>query len=164
MASIKTSSAAQKSLSQPLYSKMEVQCADPDLKREALSELFDHCMAPISTLPPATRCLSFNGSRTRPLSAAPLLDLDLSPSSFLPSSPESGARSVVMSPVMPANEAGPYFNTQHASCDFAQDKEEQEQEQEECAAVGTFASLRRRLYGGDLHPEAAASVSSLHRD
>ncbi|KAJ2395394.1 hypothetical protein GGI05_001604, partial [Coemansia sp. RSA 2603] len=90
-----------------LLSRIEVQCTDPDLKREALSELFDHCMTPIAATHPISRNQSgavsprtgcgSNGLRARPLSAAPLLDLDLT-NHLLSNAPVS-INSGLMSPV-----------------------------------------------------------------
>ncbi|KAJ1962549.1 hypothetical protein GGI12_002587 [Dipsacomyces acuminosporus] len=167
----------------PPFSRVEVQFADPELKREALSELFDHCMAPISTLPQPTRCTSnpgIKGYRARPQSAAPLFELELSPS-FLASASEAEPPSAVISPIAPHDEAGLYFDARYSqyqpqqhyqqepcaapsgaeATDYLQDGEEA---YEEHAAIGIFANLRKKLYGGNLHSEASSSVSSLHRD
>ncbi|KAJ2807964.1 hypothetical protein H4R20_001065 [Coemansia guatemalensis] len=160
-----------------------VQCADPDLKREALSELFDHCMTPIAS--PRMLCSMVNDSshssspgsrgrlilRARPLSAAPVLNLDISRPA-LGEQPVK-ATSGLLSPVTPSHEydtATFYSPAVEGSC-FACDDEQEDQADggagdDECGfecgdppALGTFADLRRKLYGGDhLHAVAAADA------
>ncbi|KAJ1811698.1 hypothetical protein LPJ56_000874 [Coemansia sp. RSA 2599] len=173
-----------------LFSRIEVQCTDPDLKREALSELFDHCMTPrpgcqSGNVSPRA---SSHGVRARPLSAAPLFDLDLS-NQILNNTPVS-ISSGLMSPVTPSNDEDAVFLAQmqdmHSArqlpldpsalkMDFCvnraysqaataanddNDDEDDEEDDEygvyECAGsfrqqptLGTFADLRRKLYGSE---------------
>ncbi|KAJ2357548.1 hypothetical protein IWW50_006507 [Coemansia erecta] len=124
-----------------------VQCADPDLKREALSELFDYCMTPITS--PRTLCPSSSfvhertarlKQRARPLSAAPALELELT-RALAPVEMASG----MPSPLSPSHVAyTAYFNGIDGGAD--------DEGGSECdlPAVGTFADLRRKLYGGEL--------------
>ncbi|KAJ2784547.1 hypothetical protein GGI15_002225 [Coemansia interrupta] len=172
-----------------LFSRIEVQCTDPDLKREALSELFDHCMTPIAATHPISRNQSgsvspragsgSNGLRARPLSAAPLLDLDLT-NHLLSNAPVS-INSGLMSPVTLSNDddealfdsrlQGNSVGTTAISgggnsgdddiCvdddEYDDDDDEEEYGAYECVGsfkqpptLGTFADLRRKLYGSDL--------------
>ncbi|KAJ1721146.1 hypothetical protein LPJ53_004306 [Coemansia erecta] len=167
-----------------LFSRIEVQCTDPDLKREALSELFDHCMTPIAATHPISRNQSgavspragcgSNGLRARPLSAAPLLDLDLT-NQLLSNAPVS-INSGLMSPVTLSNDDEALFdrrlqgnpvsattisdNSNIGSDDVCVDDDEYDDEEfgaYECVGsfkqpptLGTFADLRRKLYGNDL--------------
>ncbi|KAJ2495867.1 hypothetical protein GGH96_006201 [Coemansia sp. RSA 1972] len=125
-----------------------VQCADPDLKRAALSELFDHCMTPIvseRTLCPSS---SFVHERTRrhtqrarPLSAAPALNIEL-PQHTLASTPTVEIVSGLVSPLSPTHD---FYST--FGCDSGAD-DEGGSEYELPQTGGTFANLRRKLYGG----------------
>ncbi|KAJ2614371.1 hypothetical protein H4S08_001734 [Coemansia sp. RSA 1365] len=152
-----------------------VQCADPDLKREALSELFDHCMTPIgeSRMLSSMMNSSKPGSRKRllrPLSAAPVLDLDIS-RSVLDEQSEK-ATSGLLSPVSPSQEyhktnfyspevEGSYFECDEENQIGGADETEDDEngfEYNDIPVLGTFADLRRKLYGGDLHVVAAADV------
>ncbi|KAJ2742908.1 hypothetical protein GGI20_004149 [Coemansia sp. BCRC 34301] len=138
-------------------SQIAVQCLDPELKREALSELFDHCMTPISTLPPsALRCMSSPGSlgkdmvRTRPLSAAPMLWLDMA------QQPTEPVNTGLLSPASPPSSTeltfyGEYYEDEDDEYDDDADQEPHDSSQ---PALGTFADLRRKLYGGDVHGAA----------
>ncbi|KAJ1880162.1 hypothetical protein LPJ57_002415 [Coemansia sp. RSA 486] len=166
-----------------LFSRIEVQCTDPDLKREALSELFDHCMTPRpgcqsgSVSPRA----SIHGVRARPLSAAPLFELDLS-THMLTNAPVS-ISSGLMSPVTPSTDEDAVFLTQmhdmlaarqlpsnpsalqndlcvDRAYEHAVDDDDEDEDEEygmyECVgsfrqqpALGTFADLRRKLYGSE---------------
>ncbi|KAJ1939757.1 hypothetical protein EC988_007227 [Linderina pennispora] len=74
MNSTKTSPSLRPLASPPIH-KIEVEFADPALKLEAISELFDHCMTPIAATVQHTQ--NKWQSRARPLSAAPQLQLDL---------------------------------------------------------------------------------------
>ncbi|KAJ2308058.1 hypothetical protein IWW54_004188, partial [Coemansia sp. RSA 2705] len=101
-----------------------IQCADPDLKREALSELFDHCMTPLAS--PRPLCSSdglghrrsrLGQQRARPLSAAPALDLTI-----LTAAPVEVA-SGLMSPLTPSRvDAGAYFADAFGSTGGADDE------------------------------------------
>ncbi|KAJ2846201.1 hypothetical protein J3B02_004473 [Coemansia erecta] len=166
-----------------LFSRIEVQCTDPDLKREALSELFDHCMTPRPACQSgsASPRASSHGMRARPLSAAPLFDLDLS-THILTNSPMS-INSGLMSPITPSNDQDAVFIAQingmlatrqlpsdpsalqknlcvdRAYGQAADDEDEDDDDEYgvyECAgsfkqqpALGTFADLRRKLYGSE---------------
>ncbi|PIA15268.1 hypothetical protein COEREDRAFT_82229 [Coemansia reversa NRRL 1564] len=156
-----------------------VQCADPDLKREALSELFDHCMTPIGDsqmLSSMMNDASNPGSqkrillRARPLSAAPVLDIDIS-RSVLNEQPEK-ATSGLLSPMSPSHEydTATFYSPTVEGSYFDFDEENQiggadETEDDECGfecsdlpVLGTFADLRRKLYGGELHVVATADA------
>ncbi|KAJ2862181.1 hypothetical protein GGH94_004438 [Coemansia aciculifera] len=142
----------------PNLSRIAVQCLDPELKREALSELFDHCMTPISALPPAAmRCLSSPGSlgecvvRTRPLSAAPMLFLDMA-------KPELAepVNTGLLSPASPPSNAELTFYGQYYD-DEDEDEDEGGAQELQTPALGTFADLRRKLYGGDVHGTATTA-------
>ncbi|KAJ1891848.1 hypothetical protein LPJ66_006690 [Kickxella alabastrina] len=199
MTSIKPAIISKRSTSSPtrplLFSRLEVQYTDPDLKREALSELFDHCMSPIcSTTPSLTTSRytsgtglagSNDGLRARPMSAAPLFDLDLS-NRILPNAPVS-INSGLISPVTSYSDEGALFCNrqqhqhqlrQHERTEsqvehFGQYAEDNGEEYDddgygmyECvgsfkqsAELGTFADLRRKLYGSDLHASAQAPTN-----
>ncbi|KAJ2080621.1 hypothetical protein H4R24_002942 [Coemansia sp. RSA 988] len=145
-----------------------VQCADPDLKREALSELFDHCMTPIAS--PRMLCSKMNDStpgtrgqlllRARPLSAAPILDLDISRPAL--SEQSQKMTSGLLSPVTPSHDddMATFYSPTVDGSYFASDDDDEDQTggagDDECGfecggspALGTFADLRRKLYGGE---------------
>ncbi|KAJ1731185.1 hypothetical protein LPJ61_002656 [Coemansia biformis] len=151
-----------------------VQCAYPELKREALSELFDHCMTPLAS--PRAQC-SEPGTRplrARPLSAAPTLGMDFA-RGVLGASP--AAATGMVSPTSPAAGSEPdlgppcpldngYFvqgccsagGIDCCGADGCGDGDGDGDGGSDCGqapARGTFADLRRRLYGGDLHAVAA---------
>ncbi|KAJ1801204.1 hypothetical protein LPJ59_000478 [Coemansia sp. RSA 2399] len=171
---------------QPLYNRIEVQCTDPDMKREALSELFDHCMTPITaTFPIAAGSRYANavdGSspfsrehrqlRPRPLSAAPLLEVDVY-SAF--ASREAGAMSMDIGLLSPlslsegavvngsgGNIATTLCSQQHNPFDDAAFESADDGSLSSCCTpgqLGTFAALRRKLYGGDVHVDDNAASS-----
>ncbi|KAJ2720330.1 hypothetical protein GGI07_004669 [Coemansia sp. Benny D115] len=158
-------------------SRIEVQCTDPDLKRAALSELFDHCMSPIavtaSALPQALKPRlsapldpEARRLRARPLSAAPLIDLGLSTNALPDLSidlPALGHQlSGLVSPVTPSNDHGSAVfygidaEIEGLGSDGDDDGDDDEYGVYECVGsfrqpqeLGTFADLRRRLYGGE---------------
>ncbi|KAJ2900536.1 hypothetical protein IWW38_000411 [Coemansia aciculifera] len=150
-------------------SQIDVQCFDPDLKREALSELFDHCMTPISALPPSTlRSMSSpfgdDGSvtvRARPLSAAPptMLWLDMAVEKQAVEVVNTG----LVSPASPPSSSADL--TVYGDDGYYDDEEDDDYEDETSAsisvlsssALGTFADLRRKLYGGDVHGDVVAA-------
>ncbi|KAJ2488184.1 hypothetical protein IWW37_004965 [Coemansia sp. RSA 2050] len=147
----------------PNLSRITVQCLDPELKREALSELFDHCMTPISALPPTPmRCLSSPASsgegavRTRPLSAAPLLFLDMAKPEIV--EPVSTGLLSPASPPMSAEQAfyGQYYGDEDEDDEDDEDEGGAQQDMQ-TPALGTFADLRRKLYGGDAHSSATTA-------
>ncbi|KAJ2458647.1 hypothetical protein GGF42_001946 [Coemansia sp. RSA 2424] len=150
-------------------SQISVQCLDPELKREALSELFDHCMSPISgnggTLPPsALRCMSSPGllgkdrARTRPLSAAPMLVLDAVTRQQPATEPVNTGLMSPASP-LPGSAELAFYGDYYEDEDY-DDDDGSEQEMHENTlppALGTFADLRRKLYGGDVHGTATTA-------
>ncbi|KAJ2794789.1 hypothetical protein H4R21_005362 [Coemansia helicoidea] len=144
-----------------------VQCAYLDLKREALSELFDHCMTPLVS--PRTPGSEQSGwpQRARPLSAAPALDIDISHDVLAP--PPVSAPGL-LSPEMPADQGEPapctvctldssYFTLVgcdgDTDCDGSGDVSG-DADHSHPQARSTFADLRRKLYGGAMHAVAAA--------
>ncbi|KAJ2744712.1 hypothetical protein H4S06_005416, partial [Coemansia sp. BCRC 34490] len=178
---------------QPMYNRIEVQCTDPDLKREALSELFDHCMTPITTTFPiiaggASWCtdnsIDEDGAgcdqqrrrrreacqRQRPLSAAPSLSVDML-SVFADRERSAVVDTGLMSPHSPlaqavgADECNSYSSSIAAALgshdeypfdDGAFDNtDDGSSALSLCTApgghLGTFADLRRKLYGGSMH-------------
>ncbi|KAJ2007031.1 hypothetical protein GGI04_000982 [Coemansia thaxteri] len=162
-------------------SRLAVQCCDPDLKREALSELFDHCMTPITVVPAASaRCMSSLGSpvsggcRARPLSAAPglLLNLDIVEQKQQQQQQQQRAASAVntglLSPASPPSNAELMFYDQlYADEDEEVEDDDDEndldgqlEEQQPLPALGTFADLRRKLYGGDVHGAATTTAEA----
>ncbi|KAJ2844205.1 hypothetical protein GGI22_006956 [Coemansia erecta] len=171
---------------QPLYNRIEVQCTDPDMKREALSELFDHCMTPITATFPIAAGSRYasetDGSspfsrkhlqlRPRPLSAAPLLEVDVY-SAFASREAGAGADAGAMSmdigllsplslsesAVVSSNGSGGNIATtlcsqQYNPFDDAAFESADDGSLSSCCTpghLGTFAALRRKLYGGDVH-------------
>ncbi|KAJ1822363.1 hypothetical protein GGH91_002644 [Coemansia sp. RSA 2671] len=143
----------------PNLGRLAVQCLDPDLKREALSELFDHCMTPISAQPPTPmRCMSSPPSsgegtvRMRPLSAAPLLFLDMAkPEAVEP------VNTGLLSPASPPISAEQAFYGQYYGDEEEDEEDEGVQQEMQAPALGTFADLRRKLYGGDVHGTATTA-------
>ncbi|KAJ2781475.1 hypothetical protein H4R18_002849 [Coemansia javaensis] len=131
-----------------------VQCAYSELKREALSELFDHCMTPLAS------------PRARPLSAA-FFGLDiLGPAppaaagvaAGLPPSPPADTRPASCSPCTYTTTADPCF-AQPRSAVAANDDGGDDDDNQQPPARGTFADLRRKLYGGVAHAVATADCA-----
>ncbi|KAJ2811087.1 hypothetical protein H4S07_002284 [Coemansia furcata] len=140
----------------PNLSRIAVQCLDPELKREALSELFDHCMTPISALPPPVmRSLSSSASlgegvmRTRPLSAAPVLVLDVAKLEMA-----EPVNTGLLSPSSPPSSELTFYGQYYGD---DEDEDDGDVHELQTPALGTFADLRRKLYGGDVHSTATTA-------
>ncbi|KAI9503812.1 hypothetical protein GGI25_005788 [Coemansia spiralis] len=174
------------SLPFPLFDRIQVQCTDPDIKREALSELFDHCMTPITATFPLNSNMWYAGKsnfaatstrgdpcsqgyrqcRPRPLSAAPTLNLELlSHHTFTDMQSaetiETGLLSPVSSSEMSSGNDEDTSSSRIAAlliddqCLFEDNAFETANDAVADSAhapeLGTFADLRRKLYGGDIH-------------
>ncbi|KAJ2557723.1 hypothetical protein EV175_001166 [Coemansia sp. RSA 1933] len=165
---------------QPLYNRIEVQCTDPDIKREALSELFDHCMTPITTTFPIAPgnwdgdsnspfSRSCRNLRPRPLSAAPLLKVDVLSAFVSREAEREGAMSMntgLLSPHSPSEAVVSGSSIATAFCSHSNPFDDGAFESADASLssctpghLGTFADLRRKLYGGDVHAHDE-SVSS----